>query len=108
MFPILEFYISGNRIQRNEFLDLDEFLDELKFFEMEKTILIKQSKTVIVSNCVQRIQTFVKNPDSSKMAHMFSTVSLFFTVWSIIQFCLETVQELNHLRNMLLIMFSEY
>ena len=32
--PIFDFYQSGNKIQRNEYLDLDFFLDELEFFKV--------------------------------------------------------------------------
>ena len=30
--PIFDFYQTGNRIQRSEYLSLDSFLDELDFF----------------------------------------------------------------------------
>ena len=35
--PIFDFYQSGNKIQRNEYLDLDFFLDELEFFKVRPT-----------------------------------------------------------------------
>jgi hypothetical protein len=96
--PILEFYITGNKLQRNEFLDLEGFLDEIEFFEMENTILFVKSKVIHGSEWEQRINHFVKDPNSSKAAKLFSTLSLSLTVYSIVQFCLETIQELNHLR----------
>ena len=98
--PILEFYITGNKLQRNEFLDLESFLDEIEFFEMENTILFVKSKVFHGSEWEQRINHFVKDPNSSKMAKIFSTLSLSLTVYSIVQFCLETLQELNHLRKL--------
>ena len=35
--PIFDFYQSGNKIQRNEYLDLDFFLDELEFFKVRSS-----------------------------------------------------------------------
>ena len=40
--PILEFYISGNNLQRHEFLDLECFLDEIEYFEMESVLIEKK------------------------------------------------------------------
>ena len=34
MEPIIDFYRTGNNIQRNEYLDLESFVDEIMFFEV--------------------------------------------------------------------------
>ena len=37
--PIFEFYISGNKIQRTEYHDVESFIDEILFYKLETHIL---------------------------------------------------------------------
>ena len=34
MEPIIDYYRTGNNIQRSEYLDLESFVDEIMFFEV--------------------------------------------------------------------------
>ena len=40
MEPIIDFFRTGNNIQRNEYLDLESFVDEIMFFEVRTVVKI--------------------------------------------------------------------
>ena len=40
MEPIIDYYRTGNNIQRSEYLDLESFVDEIMFFEVRTFLKI--------------------------------------------------------------------
>ena len=86
MEPIIDYYRTGNNIQRSEYLDLESFVDEIMFFEVRAflkmdgpyvySIILKMADRCLRPvpprkprhPYIDKLETIFKNPNSSQLA----------------------------------------
>ena len=92
--PIFDFYQSGNPIQRTEHHELQSFVNELIFFQMD-TYLLKgnKEKEDQLKKWQLNLSNFLKFPQHNRAAHYFNLMSVICTITSVAQFCLVTVPQ---------------
>uniref|UniRef100_A0A672JTZ6 BTB domain-containing protein n=1 Tax=Salarias fasciatus TaxID=181472 RepID=A0A672JTZ6_SALFA len=103
---ILYFYQSGGRLRRPANIPLDIFMDELLFYELGEDIMSrfkedegfpKEEQRPLPSNEIQRnLWMLFEHPESSSGARIIAIISVMVIVVSILIFCLETLPDLRH------------
>ncbi|KAJ8347278.1 hypothetical protein SKAU_G00286790 [Synaphobranchus kaupii] len=103
---ILYFYQSGGRLRRPANVPLDVFMDELRFYELGEEVIArfrddegfpKEEVRPLPSNELQRkLWMLFEHPESSSGARIIAIVSVMVIVVSILIFCLETLPEFRH------------
>lgn len=103
---ILYFYQSGGRLRRPANIPLDIFMDELIFYELGEDIMNrfkedegfpKEEERPLPSNRLQRkLWMLFEHPESSSGARIIAIISVMVIVVSILIFCLETLPDLRH------------
>ncbi|KRX26456.1 Potassium voltage-gated channel protein shk-1 [Trichinella nelsoni] len=106
---ILYFYQSGGHLKRPDYIPVDVFVRELRFFEIGDSVIEKfweqegyrkQEVPLMPKNMLQRrIWQITEHPDSSLLARIFAFFSVFVIVLSTLSFCLETLPELRYVGN---------
>uniref|UniRef100_A0A5S6QCD5 BTB domain-containing protein n=1 Tax=Trichuris muris TaxID=70415 RepID=A0A5S6QCD5_TRIMR len=106
---ILYFYQSGGHLKRPEWIPVDVFIKELKFFEMGAQVIEhfwqlegyrKQDIPLLPKHPFQRkVWQVMEHPDSSVCARVFAFFSVFVIAVSTLSFCLETLPELRQVIN---------
>ncbi|KRX86859.1 Potassium voltage-gated channel protein shk-1 [Trichinella pseudospiralis] len=106
---ILYFYQSGGHLKRPDYIPVDVFVRELRFFEIGDSVIEKfweqegyrkQEVPLMPKHMLQRrIWQITEHPDSSLLARIFAFFSVFVIVLSTLSFCLETLPELRHAGN---------
>ncbi|KAM9470136.1 potassium voltage-gated channel subfamily A member 6a [Clarias gariepinus] len=100
---ILYYYQSGGRLRRPLNVPVEIFMEEIKFYEIEETVirgfiedegLNKEEERPMPANAFQRqVWLLFEYPDSSLAARGIAIVSVMVILISIIIFCLETLPE---------------
>lgn len=100
---ILYYYQSGGRLRRPLNVPVDVFMEEIKFYEIDETVvqgfiddegLSKEEARPMPTNEFQRQAWLLfEYPDSSRAARVIAIVSVMVILISIIIFCLETLPE---------------
>lgn len=100
---ILYYYQSGGRLRRPVSVPVDIFLEEIRFYELEETVievfrddegLPKEEERTLPNNEFQRqFWLLFEYPESSGPARIIAIVSVMVILISIIIFCLETLPE---------------
>ncbi|XP_034427265.1 potassium voltage-gated channel subfamily A member 7-like isoform X1 [Hippoglossus hippoglossus] len=107
---ILYFYQSGGRLRRPANIPLDIFMDELMFYELGQDIINrfkedegfpKEEERPLPSNEIQkRLWMLFEHPESSSGARIIAIISVMVIVVSILIFCLETLPDFRHEKEM--------
>jgi len=100
---ILYYYQSGGRLRRPVSVPVDIFLEEIKFYELEKEVielfkddegLVREEERTLPTNEFQRqLWLLFEYPESSGPARIIAIVSVMVILISIVIFCLETLPE---------------
>ncbi|XP_058252459.1 shaker-related potassium channel tsha2-like [Hemibagrus wyckioides] len=100
---ILYYYQSGGRLRRPLNVPVDIFMEEIKFYEIDETVvqsfiddegLSKEEERPMPTNEFQRqVWLLFEYPDSSRAARLIAIVSVMVILVSIVIFCLETLPE---------------
>jgi len=103
--PILFIYQSNGQIKRPETVDIDVFVQEMRFFQMGDEMLKKfwitegyeepPAAQMPANKWQRRLWELMEYPDSSLAARVMAFLSIFVIVTSIIFFCLETLPDLR-------------
>lgn len=107
---ILYFYQSGGRLRRPSNIPLDIFMDELRFYELGDEVMArfkddegfpKEEHRPLPDNKIQRkLWLLFEHPESSGASRIVAIISVMVIVVSIIIFCLETMPEFRHEKEM--------
>ncbi|KAG7274476.1 hypothetical protein CRUP_001441 [Coryphaenoides rupestris] len=103
---ILYFYQSGGRLRRPSNVPLDIFLEELRFYELGKEVMIRfkadegfprEEERPLPTNAIQRrLWMLFEHPESSSGARIIAIISVMVIVVSILIFCLETLPDFRN------------
>ncbi|KAI3387685.1 hypothetical protein SNEBB_001137 [Seison nebaliae] len=98
---ILYYYQSKGRLKRPATVSVEEFSEEIKFFELGEKVFKKfradegfedvSTKELPKNEMKRRIWLLMEYPDSSNGARAIAVISIFIIIVSIATFCLETL-----------------
>ena len=98
---ILYYYQSGGRLRRPLEVPEDVFIEELEFYQMDKSIIsefkrkegfvVVERRELPTSEWQRIIWLLCEEPNSSPCARAFAAVSVSSIVVSIVNFCTETI-----------------
>uniref|UniRef100_A0A3B3ZU22 BTB domain-containing protein n=1 Tax=Periophthalmus magnuspinnatus TaxID=409849 RepID=A0A3B3ZU22_9GOBI len=103
---ILYFYQSGGRLRRPVNVPIDMFMEELRFYELGEDVMdrfkedegfAKEEERALPQGELQRrLWMLFEYPESSSAARIIAIISVMVIVVSILIFCLETLPEFRH------------
>lgn len=103
---ILYFYQSGGRLRRPANVPLDIFMEELRFYELGEDIIDRfkedegfakeEERPLPPTEWQRRLWMLFEYPESSSAARIIAIISVMVIVISILIFCLETLPEFRH------------
>ncbi|XP_029654359.1 potassium voltage-gated channel subfamily A member 7-like [Octopus sinensis] len=98
---ILYYYQSGGVIRKPKYVDIDIFVDEIKFFKLDSKLVFhfsdsemfsEESTPQMPSNLIRRkLWQFFEYPESSIYAKIFAGFSISVILLSICLYCIETL-----------------
>ncbi|KAK7938564.1 hypothetical protein WMY93_001890 [Mugilogobius chulae] len=103
---ILYFYQSGGRLRRPANVPLDMFMEELRFYELGEDVVDRfkedegfqkeEERPLPQGELARRLWMLFEYPESSSAARIIAIISVMVIVVSILIFCLETLPEFRH------------
>ena len=101
---IFEYYQYGGKLKRPKQVPEDVFLDEVKFFEIEKQSIdeylrdegyVDETYELPENETAKKIWITFEYPETSRLAFLVGIVSIVVTIISIVSFCIETLPQFS-------------